>query len=77
MLSLEVVEVVLVQYNLVDNQNQQEPEVLYAFVPNNSYAYLSNIEPSNLVFLKTFSNTEFDQIIKILLIQWQTVRNRR
>ena len=29
---------------------------------NKSYAYLLNIEPSNLVFLKIYS-TEFDEII--------------
>ena len=27
-----------------------------------TYAYLLNVEPSNLVFLKTY-NTEFDEII--------------
>ena len=32
--SLEVVEVVLVQCNLVDNQYQQKSEVLYNFTPN-------------------------------------------
>ena len=32
-------------------------------MPNKSYVYLLNIEPSNLVFLK-FKNTEFDGIIK-------------
>ena len=60
--SLEVVEVVLVQCNLVDNQYQQKCEVLYTFTSNNFYAYLLNIEPSNLVFFKTYS-TEFDEII--------------
>ena len=34
MLSLEVVEVVLVQCNLADNQYQQKSEVLYTFMPN-------------------------------------------
>ena len=34
--SLEVVEVVLVQYNLVDNQCQQASEVLYTFTPKYS-----------------------------------------
>ena len=29
---------------------------------NKSYAYLLNMEPSNLVFLKTY-NTEFDELI--------------
>ena len=48
--SLEVVEVVLVQYNLVDNQYQQKSEVLHAFTSNKLYVYLLNIEPSNLVF---------------------------
>ena len=60
--SLEVVEVVLVQYNLVNNQYQQKSEVLCTFTSNKSYAYLLNVEPSNLVFLKT-CNTEFDEII--------------
>ena len=58
--SLEVVEVVLVQCNLLDKQYQQKS--LYTFTPNKSYAYLLNVEPSNSVFLKTY-NTEFDGII--------------
>ena len=61
MLSPEVVEAVLVQCNLVDNQYQQKSEVLYTFMPNKSYAYLVNVEPSNSLFLKT--STEFDQFI--------------
>ena len=60
--SLEVVEVVVVQCNLVDNQYQQKLKVLYTFMPNKFYAYLVNIEPSNLVFLKTYK-TDSDEII--------------
>ena len=60
--SLEVAEVGLVQCNLVDNQYQQKSEVLYTFMPNKSYAYLLNVEPSNLVSFKTY-NTNFDEII--------------
>ena len=60
--SLEVVEAVLVHCNLVDSQYQQNSEVLYTFTPNKSYAYLLNVETSNLVFLETY-NTEFDKII--------------
>ena len=60
--SLEVVEIFLVQYNLVDNEYQQNSGVLYTFTPNKSYAYLSNVEPSNLLFLKTY-NTVFDKIL--------------
>ena len=51
--SLEVVEVVLIQCNLIHNYYQQNPEVLYIFTPNKSYAYLLNIEPSNLMLFKT------------------------
>ena len=53
-----LVEVVLVQCNLVDNQYQEKSEVLYTFTPNHSYDYLLNVEPNNLVFLKT-CNTDF------------------
>ena len=55
----EVVVKVSAQCDLVYNQYQQKPEVLYIFMSNKSYAYLANIEPSNLVFLKTY-NAEFD-----------------
>ena len=64
MSSLEVVELVLLQRNSVDNQYQEKSEVLYTFTPNKSYAYFLNVEPSNLVFLKTY-NTKFDEIIII------------
>ena len=53
MLSLKVVEVVLVQCNLVDGQYQQKSEVLHTFTPN-----LLNVEPINVVFLKTYSTDE-------------------
>ena len=59
---LEAVEVVIVQCNLVEDQYQQKSEILYISTPNKSDAYLLNVEPSNLVFLKTH-NTEFGEII--------------
>ena len=58
----QVVLVVLVQYNLVDNQYQQKSEVLYTFTLNKSNVYLLNAEVSNLVSLKTYTR-EFDEII--------------
>ena len=67
-LSLEVVEVVEVQCNLIDNQYQQKSEVSYNFTPNKSFAYLLNVEPSNLLFLKIY-NTEFDEIIIPFTVQ--------
>ena len=60
--SLVILEVVLVQRNLVDNQYQQNSKVLYTFTQNKSYAYSLNVEPNNLVMLKTY-NSEFDEII--------------
>ena len=68
MLSLEVVEVVEVQCNLIDNQYQQKSEVSYNFTPNKSFAYSLNVEPSNLLFLKIY-NTEFDEIIIPFTVQ--------
>ena len=58
----QVVLVVLVQYNLVDNQYQQKSEVLYTFTLNKSNVYLLNAEVSNLVSLKTYTR-EFDEIV--------------
>ena len=60
--SIEVVEGVLCQCNLMDNQYQQKSNVLHTFTPNKSYAYLLNREPSNLVFLKTYK-TKLNEII--------------
>ena len=57
--SLQVVELVLVQGNLVDNQYHEISEVLYICTPNKFYVSLLNVEPSNLVFLKIYK-TEFD-----------------
>ena len=55
--SLEVVDLILVDCNLVDNQCQQKSEVLYTFMPNKSYAYLLNFEPSNFVFQKLITQS--------------------
>ena len=37
--SLEVVEILLIQCNLVNNQYRQKFEALYTLTPNKSYAY--------------------------------------
>ena len=36
-------------------------EILYNFTPNKLYGYLLNVEPSNLMFFKTYK-TDFDDI---------------
>ena len=47
-----------IQCNLVDNQHQHNSEVSFTFSPN---GFLLSVEPSDLVFLKTYK-TEFDDI---------------
>ena len=70
-----ILEVVEVQWNLVDNQYPQKSAVLCTFMPNKLYAYLPNIEPRNLLFLKTFK-IEFDDII-ITFTDQNRNKNRR
>ena len=43
--SLEVVEIVLVQCNIVHNQYQRKSKVSYTFIPNKSYSDLLNVKP--------------------------------
>ena len=58
---LEVVELVLVHCNLVNNDYQHNSRILYTFVPNKPFGSLSEISPTNHIFLKTF-NSEFQEI---------------
>ena len=58
---LEIVELVLVHCNLVNNDYQQDPRILYTFVPNKPFGSLLEISPTNHIFLKTF-NSEFQEI---------------
>ena len=44
---LETTQLVLVHCNIVDNDYQQDLGVLYAFVPDKSFAQLSDISPKN------------------------------
>ena len=47
---LEVVELVLVHCNLVNNDYQQDPRILYTFLPNKAFGSLLEISPTNHVF---------------------------
>ena len=58
---LEVIESVLVNWNLVNNDYQQDSRILFTFVPNKSFGSLLEISPTNHVFLKTF-NSEFQEV---------------
>ena len=58
---LESVEVVLVHYNLVNNNYQQASKVLLTFVPNKQFGQLINIAPYSLIMRNT-TNTEVSSI---------------
>ena len=58
---LEITKVILIYCNIVNNDYQQDPRVLYTFVPNKPFGSLLEISPTNHIFLKTF-NSEYDEI---------------
>ena len=49
---LEITKVVLVHYNIVNNDYQQDSRVLYTFVPNKRFGNLLEISPTNHIFVK-------------------------
>ena len=69
---LEIVELVLINCNLVNNNYQQNSRILYTFVPNKPFGSLLETSPPNHIFLKTFLNSEFQEI-KV----WFTDQNSR
>ena len=68
---LEITEVILVHYDIIDNDYQQDLRVSYTFVPNKPFGSLLEISSKNHIFLKTF-NSEF-QDIRV----WFTDQNRQ
>ena len=58
---LEITEVVLDHYNIVNNDYQQDSRFLYIFVPNKLFWNLLEIAPTNFIPLKTFYS-EFQTI---------------
>ena len=68
----KITEVVLIHFNIINNDYQEDSRVLYIFVPNKAFGQLLDISLKNFIFLKTF-NLEFSYIevwfmIKILNI---------
>ena len=57
---LEITEVVLIHYNVVNDSYQQNSRVLYIFVPNKSLNLLLHISPNNFIFLTLTSLGFFD-----------------
>ena len=58
---LEITEVVLVHWNIVNNDYQKDSRVLYTFVPNKSFGQLLDISPKKFIFLRNF-NPDFSHI---------------
>ena len=75
---LEITELVLVHYNIVNNNYQQNSRVLYTFVPNKPFGSLLEIYPTNHIFLKTF-NSEYNESevwSQIKIVNHQNLSNR-
>ena len=53
---LEITEVVLTSYNIVNNDYQQDLRVLYAFVRNKAFGQLLDISSKYFIFLKTLTH---------------------
>ena len=58
---LEIVEVVLVHCNLVKNDYQHTPKILFTFVPNKKFGQLINISPHAFTMMNK-ANTEFSYV---------------
>lgn len=53
--NLQITEVVLVHFNIVNNTYQNDSTVLHPFIPNKLFRQLSESSPTNLILLKTFN----------------------
>ena len=54
--NLELTEVLLVDYKIVNNHYWQYLRVFYRFIPNIWFGQLLDISPRNFIFLKTFTS---------------------
>ena len=53
---VEIMEVVLVHWNIVNNDYQEYSSVLYAFIPSKLFGQLLDISPKSFMFLKSFDS---------------------
>ena len=53
---LEITEVILVHFNIVNNDYLQDSRVLYIFIRNKSFGQLLDVSSKNFIFLKTFNS---------------------
>ena len=62
-LYLETTEVVLVHFNIINDDYQHDSGVLYRFISNESLVKLLEISPKKIIFLETFhSEFSFTQV---------------
>ena len=66
---LEITEVVLVHFNIVNNDSQQDSRVLYTIVPDKSFGQLLDISSKNIIFLKKSFIQNFHILKYSLLIK--------
>ena len=52
---LEITEVLLIHFNIVNNNYQQDSRVLNTFVRNKSFGQLLDVSSKEFIFLKTFN----------------------
>ena len=69
--NLEITEVLLVHFNIVNNDSQQDSRVLYTIVPDKSFGQLLDISSKNIIFLKksfiqNFYILKYSLLIKVL-----------
>ena len=74
---LEITEVVLVHYDIVNNDYQQDSRVLYTFVPNKPFGSLLEISPANHIFLKNIQFRLWWNWSMAHGSKQSTIRNRR
>ena len=66
---LEITEVVLIHFNVVNNSYQQNSRVFYTFVPNKSFGRILDVSPESFIFSKSLDS-------KFLYIEvWYTDQN--
>ena len=58
---LQIAEFILIHWNLVNNNYQQNSRMLYTFTSDKPFGSLLQISRPNYIFLKTF-NSEFQEI---------------
>ena len=53
-LPLEITEVILIDFKIVNNDYQQDSRAFYTFIPIKQFDQLLDISPKNVILLKAF-----------------------